>query len=377
MANANVGTKMSLTRKIFRYLCLLTAVANAGGNVVILLFYRPIFGLLGVPLPRDMFSFTFVSGFSFTVGVLAFMIFLDPEKNVNLLVVGTIGKAIYSLFTFYFFYEEGLHWFYRVFGVWDGAFALIFLLFLIHLVSSDLAVLNDGVILPGLDRTPTRRALLLYHSLTGNGAGAVRRVKDGLTRSGYVVDEKAIEATESLFHFPFKLSEFVRIMLRAIFRRPATIKPLGIPADHPYDLIVVACQTWFIGMGAPTEAIFADPANTAIFAGRDAAVVTVCRGLWRRTQAMTIRHLQESGANVVGARAFANPGWEPARTFSLFIFLAAGKEGSPRWLGWFLQPQHLDEPALTALERFGEELALRQRINQSVLMVAAARPATA
>jgi hypothetical protein len=359
---SSVGTQASLTRKIFRYLCLLTAFANAGGNVAILLLYRPVFALLGVPLPRDMFSFTFVSGFSFTVGVLAFMVFLDPEKNVNLLVVGTIGKAIYSLFTFYFFYEEGLHWFYRVFGVWDGAFALIFLLFLIHLISADLAVFNDGVILPGVARAPTRRALLLYHSLTGNGAGAIRRVRDGLVAKGYAVEEKAVESTEGLFHFPFSLVEFVRIMLRAIFRRPTTIKPLGIPADHSYDLIVVACQTWFIGMGAPTEAIFADPANRAIFAGRDAAAVTVCRGLWRRTQAMTIRHLEACGANVVGARAFANPGWEPARTFSLFIFLGAGKENTPRWLGRFLQPQHLAETSLAALQRFGEELALRQRI---------------
>jgi hypothetical protein len=355
----STAPESSLTRKIFRYLCLLTAVANAGGNVGILLFYRPIFDLLGVPLPRDLFSFFFVSGFSFTVGVMAFLIFRAPEKNLNLLVIAAVGKAIYSFFTFYFFFEEGLHWFYRVFGVWDGAFAVIFLLFIIHLSSSDLDPFSRGEILPGLNRPPTRRALLLFHSLTGNGSRAMQQVEAGLVRHGYAVDRKLIESTEPLFHFPFSLLEFARITVRAIFRRPTTAKPLGIPADHPYDLIVVGCQTWLIGMGAPTEAIFADPANRAIFAGRDAAAVTVCRGLWRRTQAMTVRHLQDCGANVVGACAHTNPGWEPARTFSLFIFFGAGKEGTPRWLGRFLQPQHLDEGALADLQRFGEGLAQR------------------
>ena len=110
------AARASLTRKIFRTLCLLTAVANGGGNVLILLFYRPIFALLGVALPRDLFSFTFVSGFSFTMGVLAFIIFMRPEKSLDLLVVGIIGKGLYSLFTFYFFYEEGLHWFDVLFG---------------------------------------------------------------------------------------------------------------------------------------------------------------------------------------------------------------------------------------------------------------------
>jgi len=354
------AARASLTRKIFRTLCLLTAVANGGGNVLILLFYRPIFALLGVPLPRDLFSFTFVSGFSFTMGVLAFIIFMRPEKSLDLLVVGIIGKGLYSLFTFYFFYEEGLHWFYRVFGVWDGAFAVIFFLFFIHIASDDISTLNTGAVLPGLDRKPTGKALLIYHSLTGNGAGAMRRVKDGLTRGGYSVDEKLVESEEALFHFPFTGWEFLRIMLRAIFRRPTHIKPLDIPADHPYDLIVVACQTWFVGMGAPTEAIFQDPRNRAVFAGRDAAAVTVCRGLWRRTQAMTIRHLQEAGANVVGARAFANPGREPARSFSLFIFLATHKQFIPSWLRW-LTPQFLSADALDELERFGESLARRPR----------------
>ena len=52
--------------KVFRYLCLLTAFANAGGNLFMLLFYRPVLTLVGAPLPSDIANFASVCGFSRT-----------------------------------------------------------------------------------------------------------------------------------------------------------------------------------------------------------------------------------------------------------------------------------------------------------------------
>jgi hypothetical protein len=346
--------------KVFRYLCLLTAAANFFGNLVMLLFYKPICALTGAPLPVDLPNFAFVCGFSLTVGVLAFMVFLAPERSGNLLVVGLVGKAIYALFNFYFYAHGELHWFYMLFGAWDAAYAVIFSLYFIQLASPDLTRLNQGEILPPLDRRRTGRALLIYFSMTGNGSRAMKSVREGLIRRGYIVNEKVIEPVEPLFHFPLSLREFLRIMLRAIFRVPAKIKPLYVPADHPYDLIVVESQTWFVGMSAPVEAVFQDPANRAIFAGRDVAAVNVCRGLWQRPQAMLVRWLQASGGNVVGARAYDNPGVEPIRCFSLFYFLARGGAAPEGFLEGVITPQHIDEAAQRELSLFGEALAARK-----------------
>ena len=78
--------------------------------------------------------------------MLALIVFFDPERNINLLVALIISKGIYSAFTAYFYYIGELHWFYRVFGMWDSTYAFIFLLFVIHLTSPDLTVLNSGEI---------------------------------------------------------------------------------------------------------------------------------------------------------------------------------------------------------------------------------------
>lgn len=359
MRSCTVGAPPA-ARRLLRALCLITAIANTGGSVILLLFHRPILDLLGVPPPSDLPSFTFVSGFSFTIGVLSFLIYRAPESSTDLLVAGIFGKGLYALFTFYFYTTGELHWFYRIFGIWDGVFVLVFFFFFIYLVSPDLNALNAGAILPGAARARGNRALLLYYSLTGNGRLAMQHVKEGLLRKGYTVDEKVVEPDEALYRFPLSWRRFWRITFRAVFRIPAAVKPLGIPADHPYDLIVVECPTWLLGMAGPMEAVFEDPANHAIFRGRDVAAVHVCRGLWRRSQAMTVRWLDRCHAHVVGARACSNPGWEPARLLSLFIFLATARECYPRWLcGWFLQRQHLSEEKLAALVRFGGALAER------------------
>lgn len=364
--------------KVFRYLCLLTALANAGGNLGMLLFYKPILALAGAPLPKDMYNFAFVSGFSFTVGVLAFIVFLAPDKTIPLLVVGIVGKAIYAFFSFYFYFRGELHPFYMIFGWWDAVFTVIFALFLVRLVSPDLTALNEGEILAGVDRPRTNKALLVYFSMTANGSRAMKRVREGLESRGYAVDERICESNETLFHFPFSLLVFLRIMLRAIFRIPTTIKPLGIPENHLYDLIVVESQTWFVGMSAPVEAVFRDPNNGGIFAGRDVAAVNVCRGLWQRPQAQLIRWLQNVGGNVVGARAYENPGHEPVRCFSLFFFLGTGAPGKPAFLKNILTQQHISAEAESELVAFGQALAERKKtITPGVPLIAATLPARA
>ncbi len=355
------------TYRVFRFLCLVTALANAGGNVALLLFHEPLYRFLGVPPPADRFAFAAVSGFSFSVGVLAFMIWRNPERSLNLLVYGAIAKGLYAFFTFYFGFQGALHPFQIGFGVWDAAYTVVFLLFALHLASPDLARLNTGEVLPGGSVPRTRRALLLYHSLSGNGARAMQRVKGGLVAGGYAVDEERVEPVETaLFRFPFpSLWAFVRIALRAILRIPAPVKPLRTPPDHDHDLVVLECPTWFVGMSAPLESVFQDAASERIVKGRDVAVVNVCRGLWRRTQAMTVRWAELRGGRVVGVRACPNPGRDPMRTWSLFFFLAFGEPGRPRWLSPLLTDPHLSEESLDTLEAFGRALAQRPAVSTS------------
>lgn len=352
---------MIISRQTFRMACLLTAVGNAGGNLILMLFYVPLFELVKVPLPTDLPYFYWMAGLSFSNGVLAYLIYRNPERNSDLLKVGIVGKGLFAAFALYFYAFMDLHWFFLLFGIWDGAFVLIFALFLLQLQAPDITILNTGTIHKGTGSV-NKKAAIISHSMTGTGSAAIGRIEQGLKNQNYAVDIINVQVEEEeLFKFPFNsILQFLQIAIRAIFRRPAKIKPLPLDANHDYDLLIVQGQTWMVGVGAPIEAVFQDPANTDIFKGRDAAVVIVARGLVRRSQVMLINHLKDCQANVIGTRTYKHIGKEPSRLLSLAAYLVFGKVGKPSIFEWFLQPRYgLGDKELNEAEAFGEALANR------------------
>jgi hypothetical protein len=357
---ATTGTRVG---KVFRALCILTAIANMGGNALLLVAHGPIFRWLGLPIPDDLYTFSSVLGFSFTSGVVALMIALQPAHAVSLLVVAIVGKALFAITTLVFHVRVGLDWPWLVFAGWDAAFVGVFWFYLIYLSRPELLVLNQGAIVSGSSRPRTRKALLLYYSLSGNVRGAVAAVKTGLVAKGYQCDAVQIRPVErELFQFPFaSLWSFGRILVRAVLRRRAAIEPIDVSPDHDYDLIVVAAQTWMVGCAAPVEELFLDEQTRRIFLDRDVAIVNVSRGLWRRAQAMLASRVQDTGGHLIAASAHENPGPEPFRTLSLFVFLLFGGK-LPRWVPPLLRlPSQISEDARRELERLGERLAVRPR----------------
>ena len=353
-----------LPLKIFRWLCLLTALANAGGNAALYLVYEPVFAWLSVPQPADPFAFAATTGFSFTIGVLAFAIYLRPQESISALVGCALAKGLYAFVTLYMFVFADLHWFWLIFGVWDAVYTVIFLLFLAQLVKPDLTALNTTGIRMGSAKPRTNKALLLGFSLTKNVDKGLARVSQGLEAGGYeVTTEMAVPVESELFAWPLTVARFVRISVRAVLRRPAKIHRLSAKADDGYDLIVVASQTWLAGMSAVVEGIFEDPDNRGLFEGTDVASLTICRGLWRRTQAMTVDWVERSGGHMVAVRHALHVGREPFRFFSLMLYLVFGKVTRPRLFHRFWPKKYgLSDADLDELEVFGHALAVRDRL---------------
>lgn len=326
-----------------------------GGNILLLLLRDPLFDRLGVPRPLDPRGFVLESTLSFTMGVVALLIFLNPARSIGLLQIGILGKGAYALVTYYFFAFHDTHPFYLVFAAWDAVYVVIFFLYWIHLESPDLPRLAVEVG-AGSSGNRTNRAAIIAFSLTGNGRKGVEQIEAGLQGKGYGVDVVWVEPAEPVFRFPMSLGDFVRIVVRAFFRYPAFIESLHVPRSD-YDLVIVESPTWLLGVAAPVEAVFQAPANRWLFEGRDAAAVVICRGAHRRSRAMMARRLERLGANVVTARGYGHAGWEPRRLMSLWFYLIFRRAGFPPGLA---EPRYgLSDESLSDLRRLGEELAVR------------------
>lgn len=342
---------------VLRYLCLLTAVANIGGNLGLQLGYPLLFEWLGVPPPADTRLFLLESALSFSMGVVALLVFLDTRRAIPLLQVGALGKGAYALITYWHWALHGLHWFFLIFAVWDAVFVVVFLLYWIHLESRDLLELGSSIF-DGIDRPRTNRALIIGLSLTGNGRKAIQHLAAGLGHKGCATDVVWVTPQERIYRFAMSLMDFIRIIVRAFLRRPAKIAPLDVPRED-YDLVVVESPTWLLSMAAPVEAVFLDAANRRLFEGRDAVALTMSRGAYQRTQAMITRWLARCGANVVAARGYAHTGREPRRLMSLWFYLIFRKPGFPPGLA---EPHYgLSQETLDGIFRFGEDLAERKR----------------
>lgn len=362
--------ELSFTSLALKWLSVGCGLANILGNLAILLAGDAILAAVGAPLPADRYTFAGLASLSFTMGVAVLFAARDPERNIDLFKVAALGKSAFALTTIVFAATTGIHWFWWLVGGFDAVFAVVFLLQLVRHSDPDLVRLQQGTVLAALPRPATRRALIFTYSLTGTGRAAVERLKLGLEETGYRVDIERVRPLEPLFRFPMSLADFTRIVVRALFRVPARIAPLPLFPDHPYDLIVVEAQTWLVGTSAPVEAIFQNPDNLPIFAGRDAAALVVCRGTYRRNVAMLVRRLQASGANVVGARGFGHQGAEPARLFRLWHYLIARGQGP-------VQARYgLSARSLAEIEAFGRTLGRRPRLLPDAPVLRVAPPSS-
>ena len=334
--------------------------------------------------------------YTLATGLLAISVHRTPA--VARLVVGVVIQGGFVVFAFPLAISGPIDvatgW--PVIGlvVVEGAATLLFWLYLIRQLRPDLMALNAGAIRPSLDRPRTRHALLVYFSLSGNGGRAIEKVHEGLRDGGYRCSKCFVTPSESRrFACPFRsFGQFLGIVFDALLRRSVAVKwqiepcarssEVGRSGPDDFDLVVCLSQTWMLGISTPIQGLFDDPAGAELFAGRDVALVNVCRGLWRRSQAQLCRGVEDWGGHVVAASPHENPGREPFRLFSLFLFLALGPErwplprpGNPAENGaaesmpsvpaglsagrWLLTPQFLDSESLAELSRFGRRLTER------------------
>lgn len=217
--------------------------------------------------------------------------------------------------------------------------------------AADIARLQLGAVLAR--KGSTRRAIVFFYSHTGNARAVAARIATGLGAAG---DDVTLHEIKTVDPFPSRSAiAFARAALRALLRVPVRIEPVDLAGRDP-DLVVVVTQTWFMGMSAPIQALLESPAHRALFGGRDAAAVVVCRGAWRRTQAMAIRALERQGARVVASRAWCHEGREPGRLLALGLLLVRGSvpAGLSPWIPDRCGPS---DQALDDAERFGSRLA--------------------
>jgi hypothetical protein len=100
-------------------------------GVVFFFLFVPIFRWLGVPLPENASYLHLSAGFVFVQGVGYSLVYRNMQRNVDLVRVGALYKAIYTLVAVYYWAIGQLpHAVFAWFAVFDFLFLLGFIRFL-------------------------------------------------------------------------------------------------------------------------------------------------------------------------------------------------------------------------------------------------------
>jgi hypothetical protein len=115
----------------YKTLFLIASLYDVILGIVFFFFFGPVFRGLNVPLPENTSYLHLSAGFVFVQGVGYWLVYRNMLRNVDLVAVGALYKAIYTLVAVYYWAIGQLpHAVFAWFAVFDFLFMLGFIRFL-------------------------------------------------------------------------------------------------------------------------------------------------------------------------------------------------------------------------------------------------------
>lgn len=199
-----------------------------------------------------------------------------------------------------------------------------------------------------------KRVLVVHFSQTGQLSEAVAAVVRPLREAGHQVREEVL-LPEKPFSFPWSLRKFLDVFPESVQLAPAPIRPLCLPAEAEFDLIVLAYQAWFLSPSQPMTAFLKSADAARLLRGKPVVTLVACRNMWLMAQEKMKSLIAGAGGELRDHIALTDP---PENALSTFIT-------TPRWLltgrrtpFWGLPAAGIPSAQLRGAERFGRALAV-------------------
>lgn len=118
-------------RGFFRGVFLVAALYDLVLGLAFFFLYPWVYGTLGIALPTEPAYLHAAAGFVFVQGIMYLLVYRNMERNVDLVLVGVIYKAVYSGVAFFHWGTGTLpHSIFALFGFLDVIFLALFVYFL-------------------------------------------------------------------------------------------------------------------------------------------------------------------------------------------------------------------------------------------------------
>jgi len=114
----------------FRSLFLIAALYDIILGLLFFFFYRQVYGFFNITLPDYPMYLQMAVAFVLAMGIGYYFVFKNLYRNVDLVKLGIVYKAVYAGLTTYFYFANLAHVVFFWFAIIDFIFLLLFVWFL-------------------------------------------------------------------------------------------------------------------------------------------------------------------------------------------------------------------------------------------------------
>lgn len=199
-----------------------------------------------------------------------------------------------------------------------------------------------------------KRVLVVSYSQTGQLTAVVRSIVAPLAASPSVDVTFATLVPEEPYPFPWPFLEFFNTFPETVHERPAALKPLGVPAEPPFDLVILAYQVWFLSPSQPMSAFLQSPEAARLLRGTPVMTVIACRNMWLMAQETMKRKLHDLGAHLIDNVVLTDRAHSAATFISTPLWMLTGRRGP--FLFGVVPAAGIAAEDIAAASRFGRAL---------------------
>ena len=211
-------------------------------------------------------------------------------------------------------------------------------------------LLKFGTNQPAENRLKT--VLVINYSQTGQLAEITEQVISPLRAAGHQVHLETL-MPETPFPWPWPIVDFIDAFPECVQLDPPPLKPLSIPADRKFDLVILTYQVWYLAPALPMTAFLKSSAGQQLIKDKPVVTLVACRNMWLSAQETMRRLITEAGGQLRDHLAFTDQGHALATFITTPRWVLTGRRD--RFLG--LPPAGVAPQEIRQARRFGRALA--------------------
>lgn len=202
-----------------------------------------------------------------------------------------------------------------------------------------------------------KNILVINFSQTGQLADISAQLIAPLRAAGHQVHLETL-VPETPFPWPWPIIDFVDAFPECVQLDPPPLKPLSVPANTNFDLIILTYQVWYLAPAMPMTAFLQSHEGKKLIDGKPVITLVACRNMWLSAQETMKRLIAEAGGKLRDHLAFTDQGHPLATFITTPRWVLTGKKD--RFLG--LPPAGVSSEVIRHASRFGD--ALSDALNQ-------------